>query len=197
MVLLHLPPPFCSRTESIARFWFDIPAQVVLFCIGAQSAIIAVLSLLLAAVSPRAGAHAVTLPWRGGRCCVVPTSMLVIAPLTAAAAIVWGTHRAASWAWTFQARFDCTKPRGCSGNFLRNQTHGKPPPDCLLLKEASPLYQNHCFPFLLQDLMGVCLVLSCLRGIRVNSLKARPLSQSRLQKIAFHASCTDSPFSIA
>jgi len=42
----------------------------------------------------------------------------------------------------------------------------------------------------------VCLVLSCLRGVRVNSLKARPLCQSRLQKIAFHASCADSPFSI-
>lgn len=90
------PPP--PKTQA------DACMQVVLFCVGAQSAIIAVLNLALGAAWPRAAQHTVLVPWRGGRRMAVPTSVLVFAPISVGLAVLWGTHRGASWAWTYQAR---------------------------------------------------------------------------------------------
>lgn len=79
-----------------------LPTQVVLFCIGAQSAIIAVLRLALWAVAPRAAQHTVLLPWRNGQKIAAPSSALVFSPVTVGLAVVWGLHRDAPWAWLYQ-----------------------------------------------------------------------------------------------
>jgi hypothetical protein len=79
-------------------------AQVALFCIGAQSAIVAVLRLGLSAVAPRAAQHTVLLPWRGGRRVAAPACVLVFVPLSAGLAVLWGLHRGAPWAWAYQVR---------------------------------------------------------------------------------------------
>jgi hypothetical protein len=86
-------------------------AQVALFCIGAQSAIVAVLRLGLSAVAPRAAQHTVLLPWRGGRRIAAPTCVLVFVPLSAALAVLWGLHRGAPWAWAYQVPLQ-TSPAG-------------------------------------------------------------------------------------
>jgi hypothetical protein len=131
---------------------------VALFCVGAQSAIIAVLRLGLSAVAPRAAQHAVLLPWRGGQHVAAPTCVLVFLPISIGLAILWALHRDSPWAWVYQV------PRPAKLVFCND---GAADPTEATLSGWSESSDH----FYVQDMMGVCLVLSCLRGIRVNSLK--------------------------
>ena len=138
---------------------------MALFCVGAQSAIVAVLRLGLSAVAPRAAQHTVLLPWRGGRHVAAPTCVLVFAPLSVGLAVLWGLHRGAPWAWAYQVPSP-TPPAGYTQCSAELETPACSMADCLPV-HAEP----GSLPPFVQDMMGICLVLSCLRGIRVNSLK--------------------------
>ena len=103
--------PACLPASPVPHPHLEPHAQVALFCIGAQSAIVAVLRLGLSAVAPRAAQHTVLLPWRKGRRIAAPTCVLVFVPLSAALAVLWGLHRGAPWAWAYQVP-SLTSPAG-------------------------------------------------------------------------------------